>query len=63
MDTFPLDDYEKLLVLLHSEEYEQALNYKAGGDKPITKLDRIQNIWETVLPHRKLRRKAGVIEA
>lgn len=61
--TFLLNDYEKLLVLLHTEEYEDALKYKEGEiDKPVTKLDRIQKIWEHVLPHRKLRKRAGVIE-
>lgn len=27
-----------------------------------TKLDRIQKIWETILPHRKLKKRAGIIE-
>lgn len=63
INTFLLDDYEKLMVLLHTEEYEQSLNYKEnGGNKPDTKLDRIEKIWETLLPHRKLSKKAGVIE-
>ncbi len=62
-NTFLLNDYEKLMVLLHTEEFEQALSYKEnGGIKPDTKLDKIQRIWEIVLPHRKLRKKAGVIE-
>ncbi|WP_373511068.1 DUF4435 domain-containing protein [Persicitalea sp.] len=64
MNTFLLNDYEKLMVLLHTEEYELSLNFKEnGGSKPNTKLDRIQKIWETILPHRKLIKKAGVIEA
>ena len=63
INTYLLNDYEKLMVYLHTEEYEQALGFKEnGGIKPNTKLDRIQKIWETVLPHRKLRKKAGVIE-
>lgn len=63
LNTSLLNDYEKLMVLLHTEEYEQSLNYKEnGGSKPNTKLDRIQSIWEMVLPHRKLRKRAGVIE-
>jgi ABC-type dipeptide/oligopeptide/nickel transport system ATPase component len=62
-NTFLLNDYEKLLVLLHTEEYEDSLRYKEGEiSKPTTKLDRIQNIWEAVLPHRKLIKRAGVIE-
>ena len=58
-----LDDYDKLLVLLHTEEYEDALSYKEGRiSQPTTKLDRIQTIWEAVLPHRKLIKSAGSIE-
>lgn len=63
LNTFLLDDYEKLMILLHTEEYEQSLNFKEnGGNKPNTKLDKIQTIWEIILPHRKLRKKAGIIE-
>lgn len=63
LNTYLLNDYEKLMVLLHTEEFEESLAYKEqGGSKPITKLDVIQRIWETVLPHRKLKKKAGVIE-
>jgi ABC-type dipeptide/oligopeptide/nickel transport system ATPase component len=63
-NTFLLNDFEKLLVLLHTEEYEEALKYKEGEiGRPVTKLDRIQKIWEEVLPHRKLKKRAGVIEA
>lgn len=62
-DTFLLNDYEKLMVLLHTEEYEAALAFKeTGGGKPHTKLDRLQKIWETVLPHRKLKKRAGIVE-
>ncbi len=58
-----LNDFEKLLVLLHTEEYEESLKYKEGEiEKPTTKLDRIQSLWEVVLPHRKLIKRAGVIE-
>ncbi|MCE5321340.1 MAG: AAA family ATPase [Bacteroidales bacterium] len=63
LNTFLLNDYEKLMVLLHTEEYEQSLLYKeTGGQKPNTKLDRIQRIFENALPHRRLIKKAGVIE-
>lgn len=63
LNTFLLNDYEKLLVLLHTEEYEDSLNFKEGNIlKPITKLDRVQKLWETVLPHRKILKGAGVIE-
>ena len=67
-NTFLLNDYEKLMVLLHTEEYEESINFKEsyspGQDtiKPKTKLDRVQSIWEYVLPHRKLYKKAGSID-
>lgn len=67
-NTYLLNDYEKLMVLLHTEEYEESIKFKEAYspgqnvDKPVTKLDRIQNIWEYVLPHRKLIKKAGSIE-
>ena len=62
-DTFLLNDFAKLMVLLHTEEYEAALLFKEnGGAKPNTKMDRIQKIWETILPHRKLKKRAGIIE-
>jgi hypothetical protein len=67
-NTFLLNDYEKLMVLLHTEEYEEAINYKdkSKGNSslvpPTTKLDRIQEIFEYVISHRKLIKKAGTIE-
>lgn len=58
-----LNDYENLLVLLHTEEYEDSLNYKQGRTtNSTTKLDKVQRIWELVLPHRKLYKSAGVIQ-
>lgn len=64
LNTYLLNDYDKLLVLLHTIEYEESLSYKEGRiEKPTTKLDRVQKIWETVLTHRKLLKKAGLIEA
>jgi len=67
-NTFLLNDYEKLMVLLQTEEYEESIafkkKYKPGQDteKPVTKLDQIRNIWEYVLPDRKLVIKAGSVE-
>lgn len=63
LNTSLLNDYNKLLVLLHTEEYEESLSYKEGRiSKPTTKLDKVQTIWEAVLPHRKLHKSAGVIQ-
>ena len=67
-NTFLLNDYYNLMVLLHTEEYEKSIKFKEeykprqGIEKPTTKLDRIQNIWEYVLPYIKLVKKAGSIE-
>lgn len=67
-NTFLLNDYKQLMVLLHTEEYEESIKFKdayyPGQNlaKPITKLDRVQNIWEYVLPHRELIKKVGYIE-
>lgn len=65
-DTGLLDDFSRLLVLLHTEEYEVAVNFKdnyeEGIEKPITKLDIIQKIWGKIIAHRKLKKGAGVIE-
>ena len=68
LNTHLLNDYEKLMVLLHTEEYEESVKFKdmyipnQTQNKPITKLDRVQYIWEEVLPHRKLTKRAGQIE-
>jgi ABC-type cobalamin/Fe3+-siderophores transport system ATPase subunit len=62
-NTSLLNDFDKLLVLLHTEEYEESLRYKEGEiPRPTTKLDRLQILWEDVLPHRKLIKRAGTIE-
>jgi hypothetical protein len=67
-NTFLLNDYDKLMVLLHTDEYEESIKFKSSYvpgqecTKPITKLDRIKKIWEYMLPHRKLLIKAGSIE-
>ncbi|MHB0967902.1 MAG: DUF4435 domain-containing protein [Bellilinea sp.] len=67
-NTFLLNDYQKLMVLLHTEEYEESIKFKDAYNpgqvdaKPVTKLDRIQGIWEEVLPHRKIIKSAGKIE-
>ena len=67
-NTHLLNDYDNLMVLLHTEEYEESVKFKdhytpgENSPKPITKLDRVQQVWEKLLPHRKLVKRAGVIE-
>jgi hypothetical protein len=68
-NTYLLDDYAKLMVLLFTEEFEESVAFRDSARKngsvipPVTKLDRIQHIWEQILPHRKLIKKAGTLEA
>lgn len=63
-NTSLLNDYEKLLVLLHTEEYESLTKAKQQGTvSPETNIDKVKRIWEIVLPHRKLKIRAGVIES
>jgi len=55
-----LNDYDFLLQALFAEQSITSLethkNARAGGDKPIavTKFERLVEIWDLVLPHRKL---------
>jgi energy-coupling factor transporter ATP-binding protein EcfA2 len=56
-----LSDYEKLMVYLFSDETEEnakfKISYKASAeriDPPITKIDRVKEVWEKILPHREL---------
>jgi energy-coupling factor transporter ATP-binding protein EcfA2 len=56
-----LNDYEKLMVYLFSDETEENAKYKAASvrsteriEPPRTKLDTVKGVWETVLPHREL---------
>ncbi|QGS28301.1 AAA family ATPase [Cupriavidus metallidurans] len=69
-ETFLLNDYAALAVLLFSENYDQTLDYVARVrqsperlDPPITKLDKVKEIWEEVLPHRKLVLKSSGVSA
>lgn len=63
-----ISDYEKLVLRLRQEEYEAAVNYKEACKEnpallpPVTKIDKIQEIWEKMFPHNRLVRKSGFIE-
>jgi hypothetical protein len=68
-NTFLLNDFDKLLIYLFSEENDKNVRYKQTARQvrtwtapPETKLDVIQCIWEQVLPHRKLLIGGGKIE-
>lgn len=56
-----LNDYEKLMVYLFSDETEENAKYKVNQraaairiEPPLTKLDRVKQAWERILPHREL---------
>lgn len=57
----PLNDYQKLMVYLFSDETEENAKFKRACKEsvervapPITKIDRVKDLWETILPHREL---------
>jgi hypothetical protein len=67
--TFLLNDFERLLAYLFSEENDKSIKYRQAAKEsgewiapPETKLDIIRRIWEQVLPHRKLLIGGGKIE-
>ncbi len=67
-DTFLLNDFDKLLGYLFTDNYQQLLKYKNRAEKvaekvklPITKLDKLKKIWESLLPHRELIIQANAI--
>lgn len=56
-----LNDYDKLMIFLFSDETEENAKYKVAQRKsetkispPLTKLDKVKQVWERVLPHREL---------
>jgi energy-coupling factor transporter ATP-binding protein EcfA2 len=56
-----LSDYEKLMVYLFSDETEENAKFKVDCkanegriEPPTTKIDRVKEIWEKILPHREL---------
>jgi len=56
-----LNDYQKLMVYLFSDETEENAKFKRACKEseervapPITKIDRVKELWETILPHREL---------
>lgn len=67
-ETFLLNDYDKLMQYLMTEEYEKAIEYRTEHKNGvedfdnITRLERIKGIWENVIIHRKLKISAGKIE-
>ena len=68
-NTFLLDDFEKLMTLLFSEEATVSIEHRHAQKScaslipvPQTRLDIVKAIWELVLPHRELIISGGKIE-
>lgn len=68
-NTFLLNDFERLMVYLFSEELEQNAKYKRAQQEsrvwskpPETKLDKIKRIFERALPQRELIIGGGKVE-
>lgn len=56
-----LNDYEKLMIFLFSDETEENAKYKVTQrqsstkvEPPLTKMDKVKKSWERILPHREL---------
>jgi ABC-type cobalamin/Fe3+-siderophores transport system ATPase subunit len=56
-----LNDYQKLMVYLFSDETEENAKFKRQCkesdvriDPPVTKIDHVKELWEKILPHREL---------
>ncbi len=62
LNTHLLDDYESLMILLHTNEYEALIENQKSGINNKTTLDEIIDIWQQVIPHRSLDKKSGIIE-
>ena len=59
--THPLNDYNKLLQYLFSETATVDSGYRAASKKspskiepPVTNMDKVKDLWESILPHRTL---------
>ena len=67
-ETYLLNDYDKLMRLLMTENYENSIEYREkhkNGNEEFdndTRLEKIKEIWEDVILHRKIKICAGKIE-
>ncbi|WP_242672160.1 DUF4435 domain-containing protein [Stutzerimonas kirkiae] len=56
-----LNDFEKLMIFLFSDETEENAKYKVAQrqsstrvEPPLTRMDKLKHAWERILPHREL---------
>lgn len=67
-ETYLLNDYQKLMQYLMTENYEKSIEYREKHKEGnatfdnITRLEKIKEIWEDVISHRILKVCAGKIE-
>jgi hypothetical protein len=67
-DSHLLNDFGQLMILLHTEEYDVSIKFRRdsqtnpGLPPPKTKLDILKEIWERVLPHRRLTIGTGTVD-
>ncbi|WP_200954569.1 DUF4435 domain-containing protein [Rhizobacter sp. Root1221] len=59
--TFFLNDFQKLMVFLFSDETEENAKFKIAQrqsatklEPPLTRMDKVKRVWERILPHREL---------
>jgi hypothetical protein len=59
--TFSLNDFTKLMVFLFSDETEDNAKFKVAQrqsvsrlEPPLTRMDKVKQTWERILPHREL---------
>jgi AAA domain, putative AbiEii toxin, Type IV TA system/Protein of unknown function (DUF4435) len=69
-ETAPLNDFDKLLTLLFSENYNNLLTHEETQRKsallvpiPESLIRKVQALWESVLPNRKLQIRSGEVRA
>ncbi len=69
-NTFLLNDFEKLMIVLFSEEASISIDYRQSkknnlevSSVPETRLDKVKAIWESLLPHCELIISGQKIEA
>lgn len=68
--TAPLSDFDKLMVLLFSENYTSLIEFDSENEatdkkvaSPQSKIKKVKRVWESVLLHRKLEYKSGEVTA
>lgn len=66
--TAPISDFDKLLVLMFSENYTSLIKFDAENElakekvaSPVTTLKKVKRVWESILTHRTIEYKSGEV--